>query len=238
MDLTADLVARVERLEPDPGPMPGVPQFSEADFDEAAADLLARHGSGPLHVFAYGSLIWKPEFENEGHGRAVAHGWHRSFCLKLTRWRGTRDRPGLMMALDRGGCCNGLLYRLPDGDRAEQLGRLLRREMSSKPPANMPRWLEVTTDAGPRRAIAFTANPKSATYCGKLEAREVARILARAAGHWGSGAAYLYQTVAHLERVGIRDRNLWRLQQMVAAEIRALTEIADGAADPVLPARP
>jgi cation transport protein ChaC len=233
MELTADLVGRVERLEPDPGPLPGLPQFSDADYDDTVTDLLARHSPGRLQVFAYGSLIWKPEFEIEMRARAVAHGWHRAFCLRLTRFRGTRERPGLMMSLDRGGCCNGLLYRLPAGDIATQLHRLLRREMSSKPPTNTPRWLDVETGAGAQRALAFVADPKGVSYCGKLAHEEVARILAAAAGHWGSGAAYLFNTVTHLEEHGIRDRNLWRLQRMVAAEIRALTERPDhGASAP------
>ncbi|MEX0808819.1 MAG: gamma-glutamylcyclotransferase [Dongiaceae bacterium] len=234
MDLTEDLVARVERLEPDPGPMPGVVQFADADYAQTIADLMAQYRPERLHVFAYGSLLWKPEFEIESQTRAVAHGWHRAFCLRLTRWRGTREQPGLMMALDRGGCCNGVLYRLPAGDIEAQIDRLLRREMSSKPPANMPRWLDVEIDGGSQRALAFTANPKGNNYCGKLTHEDVARILARAAGHWGSGASYLYRTVAHLDALGIRDRNLWRLQQMVAAEIRALGE-KQGSEDGVVP---
>ena len=51
---------------------------------------------------------------------------------------------------------------------------------------------------------------------------QVAHTLARACGHVGSGAAYLLQTVAKLEEFGIRDRNLWRLQQLVADEILRL----------------
>ncbi|TIT47693.1 MAG: gamma-glutamylcyclotransferase, partial [Mesorhizobium sp.] len=50
----------------------------------------------------------------------------------------------------------------------------------------------------------------------------VARVLARACGHVGSGAEYLYNTVSHLEAFGIRDRNLWRLQELVAKEIRSI----------------
>jgi len=39
---------------------------------------------------------------------------------------------------------------------------------------------------------------------------KVANVLARACGHVGSGAEYLYNTVSHLEEFGIHDRNLWR----------------------------
>jgi cation transport protein ChaC len=46
-------------------------------------------------------------------------------------------------------------------------------------------------------------------------------MLARAVGPAGSCAEYLLNTVSHLEERGIRDRYLWRLQAMVAAEIDA-----------------
>ncbi len=227
MALTADVVARVERLEPDPGPRPGHVHLTDADYDAVVEELLEQHAPSLLWVFAYGSLIWKPEFTSVEHRRATAYGWHRSFCLTLTRWRGTPEQPGLMMALDRGGCCHGVVYRLPDEDHAAQLGRLVRREMSVKQGSNVPRWITVETNAGKLRAFAITASPKGISYAGKLPLEQVARTLARAAGHWGSGANYLYQTVAKLEELGIRDGNLWRLQQLVANEILGMTTRPD-----------
>ena len=47
-----------------------------------------------------------------------------------------------------------------------------------------------------------------------------AAILAEAAGHVGSCAEYLHETVASLEALGIRDRRLWRLQALVAERLR------------------
>ena len=129
MALTADLVARVERVEPDPGPMPGQEYLTDPEYDALALELIEQNGGGPFWVFAYGSLIWKPECAMTEHRRATAHGWHRSFCMKLTRWRGTPDCPGLMMALDRGGRCDGVICRLPDDDRFKQLVVLLKREI-------------------------------------------------------------------------------------------------------------
>jgi cation transport protein ChaC len=46
--------------------------------------------------------------------------------------------------------------------------------------------------------------------------------LTLAAGHWGSGAEYLLNTVTVLEAAGIHDPHLWELQEMVAARIAAL----------------
>ena len=58
MALTSELVARCQRLEPDPGPEPGRHYFTEAEYDAVARSLPERKPPGPLWVFAYGSLIW------------------------------------------------------------------------------------------------------------------------------------------------------------------------------------
>jgi cation transport protein ChaC len=124
-----------------------------------------------------------------------------------------------MMALDRGGQCQGVLYRLaPDGLEG-QLGKLVRREMTVRPPNNVPRWITVETGDGPLRALAFVMNRESRFYAGRLPAEEIAAVLAGACGHWGSCAEYLHNTVAHLEEHGIHDRGLWRLQALVARRI-------------------
>ena len=90
MALTPDLVARVHRVVEDSGPLPGLAYHSEEDYDAAVRDMLASHPRGEdLWLFVYGSLIWKPEMEHVEERIGVAHGWHRSFCLRLIRWRGT-----------------------------------------------------------------------------------------------------------------------------------------------------
>ncbi len=93
--------------------------------------------------------------------------------------------------------------------------------MTNKPPTNVPRWVRATTAAGPARAIAFTVNTRSWAYQPETSPEETARVLARACGHWGSGADYLYNAVHHLGLHGIKDRNLWRLQALVARQIEA-----------------
>ena len=223
MALTPELIARVARIEPDSGPTPAGSLQTDEDYERMVNALLAAHDGPELWVFAYGSLIWKPEFEQTGQCRATANGWHRSFCLNIRRWRGTPEFPGLMMALDRGGCCHGVAYRLLAGNYAAQLHRLIRRETTMKPATNVARWIDVRCAGGERRkALAMVANPKGPAYAGRKHLHDVAHILARAAGHWGTGAEYLYHTVHHLDQFGIRDRNLWRLQELVAREIQAM----------------
>lgn len=226
MALTAELVARVERTERDTSPEPGLTLLADADYDGIVEGLLKQHTPETLWLFAYGSLIWKPEFTSLEHRRAVAYGWHRSFCLTLKSWRGTPEVPGLMLALDRGGCCEGVAFRLPDNDHHDQLRRLVRRELGYREDVAATRWINIRMEGESARALAFYAGPRGDDYSSGRTQEEVARILASAAGHMGSCAMYLYQTVTKLEEYGIHDRRLWHLQELVAQNIQRMAEDA------------
>jgi len=221
MALSPDHIARVHRQVDDAGPPPGQQQQTDADYADWVSRIAATHPdpSRPTQLFAYGSLIWKPEADYRAERTGVARGWHRAFCLRMHRFRGTPEQPGLMMALDRGGQCRGVLYELPQDDLGRQLDGLFRREFTVKPINSMPRWLVVQTADGPVTALGFVMNRNSPYYTGRLSPEEVARTLATACGHWGTGAEYLMNTVRHLEARGIHDSGLWRLQQLVARAI-------------------
>jgi cation transport protein ChaC len=220
MSLTPELVSLCFRKEERRGYGDQWTPLTEAEQDSIALGLLDELGAEPLWVFAYGSLIWKPTFEAIEKRRATAIGWHRSFCMELIGWRATPEQPGLMMALDRGGRCTGVAFRLRDEDRLTELSRIVRREIVVKEDLDMVRWIKVHTEAGKLRALVFWAGPKQGEGISlKLPLEKVAWVLARACGHAGSCAEYLYNTVSHLEALGIRDRNLWRLQHLVAEEI-------------------
>jgi len=136
MELTPEMVAYVHRTVEDPGPDPELVYHTDADYGAAVEAILASHPKGEdIWLFAYGSLIWKPEVAHAEERIGTAWGWHRSFCLRLTRWRGTKDQPGLMMALDRGGQCKGVAYRLSGSTAQIQLEKLFRREMARSPRA-------------------------------------------------------------------------------------------------------
>ncbi|CAN7243757.1 gamma-glutamylcyclotransferase [Mesorhizobium amorphae] len=225
MRLTPELVSRVVRHVDDPGPVPGRVYATDADYEATMRAILAdRPASGETWIFAYGSLIWKPACDIVEQRVGVARGWHRSFCLGWDRrFRGTNERPGLMLALDRGGTCKGIVQRLPPDAVEANLDKLLRREMLTRPSPFPPRWVNVQTATGPLRTIAFTMDRKSEAYIGGLSVEVIADTLATAVGHWGSMAEYLHNTVKHLERAGADDRLLWRLQEMVAERIEAAT---------------
>jgi glutathione-specific gamma-glutamylcyclotransferase len=222
MRMTEKHVAAVTRQLPDPGfqVFPGMRPATGEDFDAAVAAIMASAPEGSFWVFGYGSLIWNPEFDFAERRLALARGWRRIFCLGWDyRFRGNREQPGLMLALDRGGQCAGVAYRLPDGATKPNLDRLIRREMSMVPTAFPPRWISLETADGPVRALTFAMNRNSGRYISGLDDDTMAGVLASACGFRGSMAEYLFATVRHLEELGIRDRHLWTLQALVAEKI-------------------
>jgi cation transport protein ChaC len=226
LKLTPELVARAHRVVSDPGPPADRVPMTDADYERLVESVLARaEPKKDVWLFAYGSLIWNPACESVEHRPAVAPGWHRSFCLKLVRYRGTAERPGLMMALDRGGLCRGLAYRIPREDASAALSSVMRREISMKPMANQPRWLTTLVDGERRPALGFVINRNISTYVGRLSPQHTADLIATGCGHWGSCAEYLLNTVLKLEEHGIRDRNLWRLQALVAERLVLMDKV-------------
>ena len=219
--LNASHVVIVHREVADPGAWPGLEHFTEEQYDAHLSTFLEERPEGPIGVFAYGSLIWKRTFTPMAEHRVTALSWHRAFTLRLKRFRGTPECPGLMMQIDRGGLCEGILQMVPEDREWEVLSDTWRREMTVRPPSYIPRWIDVQVQGedASRKAVAFTANPESPNYAGGLTPDEVAACLSEACGHWGSGAEYLLQTVTSLEAAGFHDPYLWDLQERVAMEI-------------------
>ena len=217
-------VALVHRAIADPGPqlIEGFRSATDSDYAENVAAMMRERPTGPLWLFGCGSLIWRPETAFEEKRTAVARGWRRRFCLGWDyRFRGSRKQPGLMMALDRGGQCSGVVYRLPEAGLEAELDKLIRREMSMVPSAFPWRWIKVVTSQGPLVALTFAMDRANRRYINGLSEDELADVLATACGFRGSMAEYLFQTVSKLEELGFHDRSLWRLQEMVAAKIEA-----------------
>ena len=173
----------------------------------------------PVWIFAYGSLLWEPEFRDAAAEPALLRGYHRSFCLYSYDYRGTPTQPGLTLGLDRGGSCRGMALRLP----IEALDRVWLREMSGRQ-VYEPRSLRVRTTSGVRRALAFVVLRNCPDYAGRLPLDEAARIIHGAAGRRGACRDYLESTLRHLEQLGLVDRRL----RSVAERVRALVLVQEG----------
>ena len=163
-------------------------------------------------VFAYGSLLWNPLFPVAEARAGTVYGLHRTFCLRSLASRGTPDLPGLVLALEPGGLCRGVVYRLPSPLALDELHLLWRREMVVG--AYRPRWVHVHALERKLAAITFVVRRDHVQYA-KLKHHEQAAIIAQACGAFGSSCDYLMRTRAALASHGIVDRYLERLARDV-----------------------
>jgi glutathione-specific gamma-glutamylcyclotransferase len=221
LSLTSDLVAVVDRVVPEVGREPGLKPLADDEYRRLAAAIM-QEANGALHIFAFGSLAWKPQTGFTPLGKVRAYGWRRSFCLNLTTFRGTPDQPGLMLALDYGGCCDGVLVRADQGIELDGVEALLRREVDYVEDVPYVRWITVQNGNKKVRALTFYAAPRGDGLAVHLSIEEQASRIARAAGSAGTCAAYLRNTVVKLMEHGINDAYLWKLQALVAQEIQAM----------------
>ena len=162
-------------------------------------------------VFGYGSLMWNPGFVFEERVLARAFGYRRSLCIRSWVHRGSKQSPGLVLGLDRGGSCRGVAFRVGDSQRDAVLDYLRERELVTN--VYLERIMPVALDGGRRvQAVTYVVDRTHRQYAGALEVTEAARIVHSAVGQSGPNDAYVFNTLAHLRQMGIRDQ--W-LEQVV-----------------------
>jgi glutathione-specific gamma-glutamylcyclotransferase len=190
--------------------------YSDEQLSESLTSMMkARPKGAGWWVFAYGSLLWNPLFPFAEARPAMLRGLHRQFCLYSLASRGTPEQPGLVLGLDRGGACTGVVYRLPAPVAADELHLLWRREMVTG--AYHPRWVRVRSGQREIHALTFVVRHAHPQYAGKLSLDEKARVIARSKGAFGSSLDYLERTRVALVTHGIIDPYLERLAGKVAA---------------------
>lgn len=162
-----------------------------------------------LWVFGYGSLIWNPGFAVAERRIGRLDGWRRSFCMTSIHYRGTPEKPGLVLALDRaiGMACQGVAFRVEPGAEDETLAYLRERELVSS--AYLEERLPVSLDDGRVvNALTYVIDPDHCQYIGGLGLEDQARVIATAQGGNGPNCDYLYATADHLDILGIADADL------------------------------
>ena len=180
--------------------------FLSAEQRAASLDqALARYAPGDdAWVFAYGSLMWNPALEFAESSTCMVQGWHRSFCFWTPLGRGTPELPGLMLALERGGACEGIVYRLAPEQVRSELTLLWNREMLAG--YYRPYWVPATLrDGRSVTAVTFEVDPGHCQYCGGLPIERQAHHIAFAEGRRGACRDYLANTAAHARALGIHD---------------------------------
>lgn len=205
-----ELVSEAERL----GLFRRLP---EADRARSRAAALAVFAGGDAWVFGYGSLMWSPAFDFVESRPATIFGYHRSYCLSTPIGRGTAENPGQTLALEAGGSCTGIVFRIAAAKAAREFEIIWQREMVTG--AYFARPVRARTPGGAVEAVTFIANRDSDRYRGRRSDAEIARAVAVAAGPLGRCSDYLFDTIAVLGEHGFRDRYLERLARLVRAEL-------------------
>jgi len=171
-------------------------------------------GKSDLWVFAYASLIWRPEFEHAEERFATIHGYHRALKMWSRLNRGTPDCPGLVFGLLPGGSCKGMVFRIPQAQVASALPALWEREMPNG--VYDPKWLRCQTDKGDVRALAFTLSRHSPNHTGVLSEDVYRQIFSDSCGRYGTTREYAQLTYDKLRTLGIHDQALGKLLALVS----------------------
>jgi len=173
---------------------------------------------GDLWVFGYGSLIWNPAIRFVERQPTRLYGFHRSFCLHLTMGRGSPEKPGLMLALDRGGSCNGIAFKIESRDVESETDILWMREMLTG--AYRAHWGNLRIAGETVKGLAFVVNRNNSRYTGRLTMEETAQRLITGKGRLGTCRDYITNTVRSLAELKISDNYLLTLCRLMEEKER------------------
>jgi glutathione-specific gamma-glutamylcyclotransferase len=171
---------------------------------------------GDLWVFGYGSLMWRPGFEFIERVPARLIGEHRALCVYSFVHRGTPEKPGLVLGLDRGGACRGIAFRVAEKRRATTVAYLREREQITSVYREVMRSVWLENEARQRiSALAYVVDRGHVQYAGRLSLAEQLRYVRQGHGQSGVNREYVLSTVAAIEAEGFRDRQLHQLAMML-----------------------
>ena len=187
---------------------------------------LREAGGGDLHVFAYGSLAWRPGFRFQGQWPALVRGYARRLCVRSFHYRGTPERPGLVFGLDAGGSCAGTVFRAAAAEKEKVARYLFRREMFAN--VYCPRFVAARPLAGRGgqdkageegwgerrgtvRALTFVARRGHPQYAPPMPEEEALAIIRAGRGVGGGNREYILNTLSHLRAIGVPCPRLERL---------------------------
>ena len=183
-----------------------------------AAITISDHefGKGDLWVFGYGSLMWRPGFEYAEKVPARLIGEHRALCVYSFDHRGTPEKPGLVLGLDRGGACRGIAFRVAPALREATVEYLRAREQTTHVYREVMRSVWLNSSSQQRiSALTYVADRSHVQYAGRVPLGEQLRIVRQGHGRSGANRDYVLATVRAIEAEGFRDEQLHRLALML-----------------------
>jgi cation transport protein ChaC len=177
---------------------------------------LESEANGDLWVFGYGSLMWRPGFDFVEQAPARLIGEHRALCVFSWDHRGTPEKPGLVLGLDRGGACRGIAFKVEAAKRAATIAYLREREQTTGVYHEVMRSVWLDNDARERvSALAYVVDRGHVQYAGRLSLKEQLHFVRQGHGRSGANRDYVLSTVEAIEAEGFRDPQLHQLATML-----------------------
>jgi len=174
------------------------------------------HSDTDLWVFGYGSLMWRPGFDFVEQVPARLIGEHRALCVYSFDHRGTPEKPGLVLGLDRGGACRGIAFRVAAARRAATIAYLREREQTTNVYREVMRSVWLDNHARDRvSALAYVVDRGHVQYAGRLNLNEQLHFVRQGHGRSGPNRDYVLSTVKAIEAEGFRDAQLHQLAAML-----------------------
>ena len=162
-----------------------------------------------LWVFGYGSLMWRPGFAFEASTHGLLKGAHRSLCVYSEFHRGTKEQRGLVLGLDRGGACRGIVFRVKAGAEQETIGYLREREQVTAVYVEAYRKVKLLDNSDRTvDALTYLVDRNHAQYAGALPLEEQLRLVRGGKGQSGANIDYVLNTLRHLQAEGVHDPRL------------------------------
>jgi cation transport protein ChaC len=179
-------------------------------------DGTAPDSAGSFWVFGYGSLMWRPGFAYARRYKALLRGWRRSLCVFSHVYRGSPERPGLVLGLDRGGACPGVAFEVDVALRKPTIRYLREREQVTA--VYLERVAPITLEAGDRvLAVTYVVDRLHYQYAGRLDREAMLEYVRAGKGKSGDNAEYVLESNDHLLALGVRDPDL----EWLSAKLRA-----------------
>jgi cation transport protein ChaC len=180
-------------------------------------DASNEHATGDLWVFGYGSLMWRPGFAVLERVPARLIGLHRALCVFSYVHRGTPEKPGLVLGLDRGGMCRGIAFRVAAGKRDKTIAYLRGREQVTGVYLETVRRIELEDEARRQvRALTYVVDRGHVQYAGRLSVEQCVHYVRQGHGRSGNNRDYVIETVRALEALGYRETDLHRIAEQLA----------------------
>ena len=188
----------------------------QSDTASLDSDPTHQATSSGTWIFAYGSLMWRPGFDYQASCTARLQGYHRSLCVYSWVHRGTREEPGLVFGLDRGGACKGYAFRVTAKNEADVIAYLDGRELVTD--VYERKCLPIHTDHGPVPAWCYVVRRNHDQYAGRLPSEQLLSLARNGRGVSGHCRDYILSTAAHLDQMGVLDRTLKTLVKQLEAD--------------------